>query len=119
MDLAGDGQEAVDMARKAPYSAIFMDIQMPVMDGLAATKAIREWETGHEGPSLPIIALTAHAMHGDKERCTDAGMNGYLSKPVSVQSLSRELQRFIERTRSDGMPAEARVEHGGGASPGH
>ena len=60
---------------------------MPVMDGLEATRSIRQWETAHGGARLPIIALTAHAMNGDEQRCLDAGMDGYVSKPLKPAEL--------------------------------
>jgi CheY-like chemotaxis protein len=68
-----------------------MDVQMPEMDGFAATRQIREWELGRHS-HIPIIAMTAHTMKGDRESCVEAGMDGYIAKPIE----SRELQRVIE-----------------------
>jgi PAS domain S-box-containing protein len=77
-----DGEKALAILRTAPFDAVFMDIQMPVMDGVETTKRIRSDTSGDFSPSLPIIALTAHAMEGDKESFLDAGMNDYLAKPL-------------------------------------
>ena len=76
----GDGQEAIYLAEQNRYDVILMDVQMPGMDGLEATAAIRKREDG--GRRVPIIAMTAHAMEGDRERCLAHGMDGYLSKPI-------------------------------------
>lgn len=75
VDIAEDGQQAVRMAKENRYDVILMDVRMPGMDGLEATKAIRA-----ENQRVPIVALTAHVMKGDRERCLAAGMDGYLSK---------------------------------------
>ncbi len=85
IDVADDGQQAVRMARENRYDVILMDVQMPVMDGLEATKAIRAAEDGPR--RVPIIAMTAHAMPRDRQRCLAAGMDGYLSKPIDVHTL--------------------------------
>ena len=91
VDIAGDGQQAVCMAQENCYDAILMDVKMPGMDGLEATKAIRATENGNW--RVPIIAITAHAMKGDRERCLAAGMDGYLSKPIN----SHEMIVLVER----------------------
>jgi signal transduction histidine kinase/ActR/RegA family two-component response regulator len=92
VDLARDGGEAVAKARARPYDAIFMDLQMPVMDGVEATAAIR----GREGPNVatPIIALTANAMESDRLRSISAGMNDHLTKPISPESLRAAVERW-------------------------
>ena len=92
VDLARDGGEAVAKALTRPYDAIFMDLQMPVMDGIAATAAIR----GREGPNVgtPIIALTANAMESDRVRSIAAGMNDHLTKPISPESLRAAVERW-------------------------
>jgi signal transduction histidine kinase/CheY-like chemotaxis protein/ligand-binding sensor domain-containing protein len=87
--LAVNGTQAVDKCKEGQFDAVFMDIQMPEMDGLEATARIRESES--DGKRIPIIAMTAHAMSGDKERCIDAGMDDYLTKPVSRDGLIRAL----------------------------
>jgi PAS domain S-box-containing protein len=88
-----DGQEAVEQASTVPFDAIVMDVQMPGMSGLEAAAAIREQERV-SGRHVPIIALTAHAMRGDRERCIAAGMDGYLTKPIDVDDLVKTVERF-------------------------
>ncbi len=90
--VVGDGQAAVTAATIERYDAILMDVQMPVMNGLDATAAIRDAERNLRARTL-IIAMTAHAMDGDKERCLSAGMDDYVSKPVSGAALRRVLAR--------------------------
>jgi PAS domain S-box-containing protein len=85
VDIAGDGQQALCMARENRHNVVLMDVQMPGMDGLEATKAIRAGEGGQR--RVPIIAMTAHAMKGDRERCLAAGMDGYLSKPINPREM--------------------------------
>jgi two-component system, sensor histidine kinase and response regulator len=80
--VAEDGEQALNIVEKKRFDIVFMDVQMPVMDGLAATAAIRERERKSGEKPLPIIAMTAHSMKGDKERCLDAGMDAYISKPI-------------------------------------
>ena len=99
VDVAENGQEAVDATTHKPYDIVLMDCQMPVMDGFAATGAIRERE--HSGDStkrLAIIALTAHAVEGDRERCLAAGMDDYLTKPFTLQQLQDLLARWAPGT---------------------
>ena len=85
VEMAGDGQEALYLTEQNRYDVILMDVQMPEMDGLEATAAIRKREDG--GSRVPIIAMTAHAMKSDRDRCLAAGMDGYLSKPVNAQEM--------------------------------
>jgi CheY-like chemotaxis protein len=87
VDVAADGAEAVMMAEQFPYDLIFMDVQMPIYDGLEATRRIRE-----KGSHIRIVAMTANAMEGDRERCLAAGMDDYVSKPITVQALEGALQ---------------------------
>ncbi len=91
--LAENGQIAVDKWRNNDYDVILMDWQMPVMDGKEATKTIRREEAG-SGKRVPIIAMTAAAMKGDRERCLEAGMDDYVSKPIDPDALSKALQKF-------------------------
>ncbi|HLZ11031.1 MAG TPA: response regulator [Candidatus Acidoferrum sp.] len=84
--VAETGQAALECIEKEPFDLILMDVQMPVMDGLEATAAIRTREK-QSGKHIPIIAMTASAMVGDKERCTEAGMDGYVSKPIQTKEL--------------------------------
>ncbi|MGC3961778.1 MAG: PAS domain S-box protein [Rhodocyclaceae bacterium] len=96
--IVANGRDAVDARRAGPaYDAILMDVQMPIMSGIEATLAIRELEHDEDMAHMPIIAMTAHAMHGDRERCIDAGMDGYLAKPILVDQLADELARVVPR----------------------
>ncbi|MBE9126471.1 MULTISPECIES: PAS domain S-box protein [unclassified Coleofasciculus] len=91
-DVANNGQEALESLRRQSYDVVFMDVQMPEMDGLDATRHIRqEWSS----PSQPwIIAMTAHAMQGDKEQCLQAGMNDYISKPIRPDAIVQALKNY-------------------------
>jgi PAS domain S-box-containing protein len=92
VDVAADGVQAVDMSSKFPYDVIFMDVQMPNLDGLEATRRIRlRPSTG--APRVRIIAMTANAMEGDRERCIDSGMDDYVSKPITPAALQEALGR--------------------------
>lgn len=94
VDVAEDGQEALQMFLESEYDAIFMDIQMPVMDGFETTRKIREAEKG--GSHVPIIALTANALEGDKEKCLEAGMDDYLAKPFRGVDIETALSKYLE-----------------------
>jgi CheY-like chemotaxis protein/HPt (histidine-containing phosphotransfer) domain-containing protein len=103
---AGNGEQALHAVRAGEYDAVLMDCQMPVMDGFAATTAIRreEREAGR-GRTLPIIAITANALQGDRESCLAAGMDDYLSKPFTQQELGAVIGRWIA------LPLAATVHH--------
>jgi two-component system sensor histidine kinase/response regulator len=88
--MAHNGREALALATNGKFDLVFMDVQMPEMDGLAATRAIRESET-RSGTHLPIFAMTAHAMKGDREQCLAAGMDGYITKPVRFSDIQQTL----------------------------
>ena len=92
--LAGNGREAVDAWQLSRFDVIFMDVQMPEMDGFEAVAAIRAAEASSGRPRVPIVALTAHALAGDAERCLAAGMDGYLSKPLRRGTLDDEMERL-------------------------
>jgi len=99
VSLADDGQQAVNKLKDNSYDVVLMDIQMPVMDGYTATKAIRKWEGGmrNKGKAqIPIIAMTAHAMAGDEEKSLAAGMNGHVTKPIDPDQLFSTLQKWIQ-----------------------
>ncbi|WCE28715.1 response regulator [Vibrio sp. SCSIO 43137] len=94
--LAENGEQACELAAKQHFDLILMDIQMPVMDGLTATQKIREAEAEkRENRLLPVIALTANAMEGDMERCIESGMNGYLSKPFTIEQLVETVEPWL------------------------
>jgi two-component system, sensor histidine kinase and response regulator len=99
--VAGTGNAALEALARQPFDLVLMDVQMPEMDGLEATVLIRESEK-ETGKHVPIIAMTANAMVGDRERCLAAGMDGYVSKPIQI----KELFEVIERT----IPAIAATE---------
>ena len=94
VDTVSNGREALEAVSRVSYAAILMDCQMPEMDGFEATQAIREKERIN-GRHVPIIALTANAMQGDKERCLKAGMDGYVSKPVQAKTLFEVIERLV------------------------
>ena len=93
-DAVANGQEVLATLARVPYDLILMDVQMPEMDGLKTTGAIRRKETETDG-HIPIIAMTAHAMKGDRERCLEAGMDDYISKPVQPQDLVETIGRWL------------------------
>jgi CheY-like chemotaxis protein len=92
--IASNGRQALEALEAAAFDLMFMDVQMPEMDGLEATAAIRKKEVP-SGKHQPIIALTAHAMKRDQERCLAAGMDGYLTKPIRPQELDVVLERYL------------------------
>jgi len=101
MDLicesAGDGERALERMAAGNLDLVLMDCQMPIKDGYSATREWREYEEAHRMPRLPIIAMTANAMAGDRQKCLDAGMDDYLSKPVDRSQLEETLKRWLQR----------------------
>jgi two-component system, sensor histidine kinase and response regulator len=99
------GAEALDLARRESFDLILMDVQMPEMDGFEATRRIREMEAA-TGRRTPILAMTAHAMAGDREKCLGAGMDGYISKPMKPEELYRAIREALsEKTGTEPAPA--------------
>jgi signal transduction histidine kinase/CheY-like chemotaxis protein len=110
--IVNNGEAAVNALQHDPFDAVLMDIQMPKMNGYEATRQIRELP---EGRSIPIVAMTAHAMKGDEEKCLEAGMDGYISKPVNQDYLFHTLWRLLRHRKysSDwAAPAEPEEERG-------
>ncbi len=95
-----DGQRALDALRHASFDLILMDVQMPVMDGIETTRAIRDGAAGEDARNLPIIALTAYAMDGDRQKILESGMNGYAAKPIRIDELTRVIGQLIATRRS-------------------
>ncbi len=103
VDLAGNGKEAISTLQSvSKHDLVFMDCQMPVLDGYQATQIIRSKESGVTNSEIPIIAMTANAMAGDKQKCLDVGMNDYLSKPIEVDKVISMLKKWL--------PAESKEE---------
>jgi len=100
---ASDGNQAVDLFRQRRFDAVLMDCEMPVMDGFAATRLIREFEASSGRSRTPVIALTANALTGDREHCLQQGMDDYLSKPIEL----RQLGLLVARWLGDGLAANA------------
>ena len=103
IDVAADGRLAIEALEKTAYDLVLMDVQMPNMSGHEATRHIRQdsrWE------NLPIIAMTAHAMKGDKEKCFEAGMDGYLSKPVNPKELINTIEEFLQKKKESKSVSE-------------
>ena len=102
VDAVGNGIEALAALEKVPYDLVLMDVQMPEMDGYEATRILRAREAG--GRRLPIVAMTAHAMKGDREHCLDAGMDDYVSKPIQPKELLSVIDRWAGR---EVLPSQA------------
>ncbi|PIE66005.1 MAG: hypothetical protein CSA26_02070 [Desulfobacterales bacterium] len=99
MTSVADGAKAVATLRKDSFDLVVLDVQMPILDGPGAANAIRNGQAGERKKDIPIIALTACAMSGDRKRLLDSGMNGYVEKPVEIESLIREVHRVLEEKR--------------------
>ena len=104
--IASNGAEALEQAKETSYDIILMDIQMPVMSGLEAASKIRLHEAAHNKPRVPIIAMTANAMSGDREKSLEAGMDDHLTKPIDLAELERTLVRWLPRKDGDGQSSE-------------
>lgn len=101
---AADGEDGVRMAREQSPDVILMDISLPRMDGIEATRLLKADDAT---ASIPIIAVTAHAMHEDQERVRDAGCDGYLPKPVQPLRVVEEVNRFLNGAESEGLQSSA------------
>jgi len=105
VDVVGDGALAVERVQKEKYNLLLMDVQMPEMDGYDATRAIRIWEANKGQDHLPIIAMTASAMKGDRERCLEAGMDDYVSKPLKPELLYEVIKKWSSEEKLLAEPA--------------
>ncbi len=116
VDVADNGQVALDMLARARYDVVLMDMQMPVMDGLTATRLLRQ---NPAWAQLPVLAMTANAMNTDRDRCLEAGMNGHIAKPIDPEELFGQLLHWIApRTQADTPPAPAVAPPGAAAALG-
>jgi len=100
-DAVANGAEAVKALETIPYDLVFMDMQMPEMNGLEATRKIRDPNSSVNNHDIPIIAMTANAMQGDREECLNAGMNDYMSKPVKPHDLEKILEKWLMPLEGD------------------
>lgn len=114
VDVADNGQVALDKLAHTAYDAVLMDMQMPVMDGLTATRLLRE---NPAWAQLPVLAMTANAMSTDREKCLQAGMNGHIAKPIDPDELFATLLRWIAPRTSEVPPAAPAAGHGTPAPP--
>jgi len=110
-DLVSNGLEVIEKLKTTPYDLLLMDVQMPGMDGFEATRQIRNPESGVKNRHIPIIAMTAHAMKGDREMCLNAGMNDYLSKPIDPNELAEVIVRWTlsEKPTDEKSSEQARI----------
>ena len=108
VSVAQNGKEVVKALDEQAFHLILMDVQMPEIDGLQATRLIRNQEKGTDH-HVPIVAMTAHAMKGDKERCLDAGMDGYVSKPINAEELFEVIEKLMEAMRADEGASDTRL----------
>jgi len=110
VDVANNGREAVEILQKEAYDLVLMDIQMPGMDGYQATAVIRGTKSGVNRSEIPIVAMTAHAMQGDREKCLAAGMDDYISKPIHYKELNEILLKWGPKLLSEEKDNETNKE---------
>jgi CheY-like chemotaxis protein len=104
VDHAANGAQALDLLAAEDYDLVLLDCQMPILDGYETTREIRRRERATERPPIPIVAMTAHAMEGDRERCLEAGMDDYMAKPITSRDADRVLSRWLADRRSRERP---------------
>ena len=105
-DVVANGQEAVNALQIIPYDLVLMDCQMPEMDGFEATRTIRQRGSKALNPEIPIIAMTAFTMRGDRDKCIKAGMSDFIAKPVQQKGLTELLARWLAITTKDSLQSE-------------
>lgn len=101
VDIADNGRQAIDKLGTSSFDLILMDCQMPVLDGFEASREIRATEKENNAPNIPIVALTANALKGDRERCLEAGMNDYITKPIDAEELCALLEKYLNSDASE------------------
>jgi two-component system, sensor histidine kinase and response regulator len=99
-DLVDGGAQAIDALKKTDYDIVLMDCEMPNMDGFQTSRLIRDHATGTRNPAIPIVAVTANAMQGDREKCLAAKMDDYISKPIEPEQISKMLLKWLQRSES-------------------
>ncbi|MCX8063627.1 MAG: response regulator [Candidatus Hydrogenedentes bacterium] len=109
-DVANNGKEAIELLSKNDYDLVFMDVQMPEMDGYETTQVIRNPSSTVRNHNIPIIAMTAHALEGDKEKCLEAGMNDYISKPITPEALNTLLQKWTLKVLEGKIPTTPEIQ---------
>jgi len=107
VEIANNGEEALDALKESSINLVFMDCQMPVMDGFEACRRIRDPQTEVKNHAIPVVAMTANAMQGDREKCIEAGMDDYLAKPIKSSGLAEMLQKWL---RDDGEEEGTNIE---------
>jgi CheY-like chemotaxis protein len=106
VDFVANGERAVEMFKTRPYDLVFMDVQMPDMDGHTATRLIRQWERERDAAPKPIIALTAHALQDEVAKSIEAGCTAHLTKPVRKKTILDTLDRYLNRTGQVALQTE-------------
>ncbi len=96
LEMVNNGLEALKRFQSTPFDLVLMDLQMPVMEGLEATRRIRQWEQQQERDPTPILALTAHAMAGDEQKSLEAGCDGHVTKPISRNKLLKVINSYAQ-----------------------
>ena len=109
-DAVASGREALEALRKTAYDLVLMDVQMPELDGLEATRALRGGHAGAANRAVPVIAMTAHALKSDRDECLAAGMSDYLAKPVTPRALSRMLEKWLAPASRPSIPPAPQTE---------
>jgi len=105
VEIVEDGLEALQKLQQQAFDLVLMDCQMPTMDGYSATQKIRSQSSGVQNPAIPIVALTAHAMSGDREKSLAAGMNGHLTKPFTLEDMQNLLNYWAQELKKPTLPS--------------